>query len=992
MIDHISTFFSKYLTKELYILKKRSSTLQFLVIILIMACLLFSCDKGTVKQEKPVEIFINKDDLKDGKLLVTAIASKNMAIGIEVKHKDDIWDSACIYGEKKKKGTFEEWVSLVGPDGSPPEDGEYTIRILPKNDRTGERGYIFSVYLDSKVNPPPKITEPENNFKSKSSIITVKGTTENLSKVALIVNGKTQKEKIGPTFMFENVTLDKEVNEIYVEATDRAGNKAKSETITVIGLPPSLPPEPAIVSPRDGARFNPGQRELFIEGTAASGATVEVYINGEKQASGASVDGRFRVGRIMLRLGENTIYVLANGVKSKTITVFLEPMISSPRDKAKISHGQGLFVEGIAVSRTTVEVYINGEKKASGETSADGRFEVGPIMLRTGENTIYVLADEVKSKTITVSFIEPTGEIKLTINYPKDNHITNKQRETIEGTIEYKQINNLSSNLGIIKPDGNFQYSADLEKGKNTISFVISDRNNPTKKVERTITIIQDTIPPEFIYDGERTTQISFRKSRTTPVSVKVVDEHLSNVSASWSSVLNQPDKNAKEYQVEIKVAELKDKENRLTAVDSAGNESMLKLMEVPPLEVKVTAPNQNERINGNSVTVNGTITGYGNITVTVGNQTRTPSQGNFSAEVSLQNEGKNEITITAQDALEKSKPIVVAVVKDTTGPVFTYAGGKTTSIERWIAEGDFTVDISDEAGIADVTLNGKEVNITKDEKTVAITIKLKDLKQESRYLVGELTAKDLAKPANGAHLDIRVRRDDDILSKAIAERNNKNYQSAIDLFSKVPDSQQKNFLTAQWNIATLYLYYLNNPDNTLKAIQKIEEVVYEKTNKAAYLQLFKGLAHFYKGEDIRSKGVGQGRQVIKEYKAAAEAFENAFQNRSYFSKTDLGDVWYFGIDKNVSDTRGYAAMSYYYLYQWSKTLGNEEDAKNYKARAIARLQDYVDNLPFTVVDGQIMIPKARKPFYKLEDFKYLYESAKEATKELDTELAKSFK
>jgi hypothetical protein len=476
---------------------------------------------------------------------------------------------------------------------------------------------------------------------------------------------------------------------------------------------------------------------------------------------------------------------------------------------------------------------------------------------------------------------------------------------------------------------------------------------------------------------------------------VKVVDDTslLSNFSASWSPIIQQPDKGAKESSLDFQATNLKDGENQLTAVDAADNKSVLKLMKIPHLKVEVTAPKQNERINGNIITVSGRVTGgYGDITVTIGNQTKTPSFGNFSVEAPLQNEGENKITITAQDYLGKIMPTVIIVIKDTTKPVFTYAGKRgVTLIDRLRAEGDFTVDISDEAGIAEVTLYGKEDKQLRSDDGGSWKIKLDDLKKEKDVLVGKLTAKDSAKPANEAHLNIRVDIGD-ILSKAIAERNNKNYQSAIDLFRKVDDSQQKIFLTAQWNIATLYLYYLAEPDSTLKALQEIEKVVYEKTSKAAYLQLFKGLAHFYKGEDIRSKGIGQGRQVIKEYKAAAEAFENAFQKKSDFSKKDLGDVWYFGIDKNVSDTRGYAAMSYYYLYKWSKALGNEEEAKNYKALAIARLQDYVDNIPFTVVGGDVVIPEARKPFYKPEDFKYLYESAKEATKELDTELAKRFK
>ncbi len=402
------------------------------------------------------------------------------------------------------------------------------------------------------------------------------------------------------------------------------------------------------------------------------------------------------------------------------------------------------------------------------------------IILRATDNQ-----GESVEELIELSVIPAASDddILFTINSPKNGYVTKEQQVTIKGTIEYgdEDINKLTLSPGTMDQRGDFHYTADLEEGENFISLAVLDEEKPEKRVAKTVTIIRDTTPPYFTHNGELKTQILLKENSMAPTWVKVTDNMspLPDISRSWSTHIKPPD-GVKEYMVQIRPSELTEGENSLTASDAVGNTASLKVMKIRSLKLEVTTPWRNAIINGKSVTVVGNVTGgYGNIALKTNEHIQACPSGNFRKEIPLKNEGKNVITISAQDSLESVESVSITVIRDTTAPVFMYAGKNTTSVERWISEGDFKIGISDKSGISSVILDGKKLSPDPEQNW---GIAVKDLKDKDGDMVGRLTVRDLAEPANEVHLDIRARKNpkqEQLWAEVLKDFNEGRYEDA---------------------------------------------------------------------------------------------------------------------------------------------------------------------------------------------------------------------
>jgi hypothetical protein len=287
---------------------------------------------------------------------------------------------------------------------------------------------------------------------------------------------------------------------------------------------------------------------------------------------------------------------------------------------------------------------------------------------------------------------------------------------------------------------------------------------------------------------------------------------------------------------------------------------------------------------------------------VVVGNKTL--SQRNFSVDVPLQNEGENKITVTAQDDLGKIMPIVITVIKDTIGPVFMYAGNRVTSIDRWIAEGNFTVGISDEAGIADVTLNGKKI-LSDDGKTW--TIQLNDLRQESGNLVGKLTARDPA--ANETHINIIAK----------------------------PDPGEEEL----WKLE-LAAFKENRYDDVWDILDTLEK----KYGINASVRLFRGMIAYH-----WASGIGK---ALAAYNALQQGYDKQLKNKKI--NVEKGTVDYLELaladaetypenSDNIHYNRYYLGMSYYKQYILAKQIELEDTViRQKKTKAIENLTSFIKN------------------------------------------------
>jgi hypothetical protein len=785
---------------------------------------------------------------------------------------------------------------------------------------------------------PPNITvtnPPTSPYTTKKSPLILEGIVSPPdSELYVTVNGKQIPVSVSEGRFTASVPLKEGENRILISANGEPIPVTKTLGVTYSKGPDG---EPVDVKVKPEPPEFTNQETLTLKGTVSpANSKLDVNVNGEQSPVTVSKDQFTK--EVTLKEGENTIVITDSRNKSKLwernvmldtkkpqLNISEEPK-STPTDRVTITGNVQDDNSGVK------ELHLLSYNKSSISFDTKGEFSKEVTGLSRGWNNIQFRAvDKAGNKSEIAEHkvfserkdvIQPP--IQITLN-PEPPPFTNKSPYILEGTVSPpdSELDVNGEQIRISK--GSFKKSVPLNEGGNTI--VITPHGS--QSVLKTVNITLDTHSPQLNIYGP-----SFTSMDSVTITGNVQDvlsgvEKLSILSPYESSISFD----AKgEFSTELTGLSEGRNEIQLQAVDKAGNKSeiakhvVIKDTEKPTLSVSPLSP----YIPTTTIEVKGTVSDKNFKELKVnGKPTQVDSStGDFTATVSNLPQGENEISIKALDLAGNETPLTRKVTVDQTPPV----------IEHLIpAEGQTVKEGDPVQGKASDNLGIKRIEIKLDGKTL----------------------------------------------EAVAEVEKGNYSRAIELFKAVPESLQKDFLTAQWNIATLSLYYSAtlDPDKALQALQSIETVAYEKNDKAAYLQLFKGLAHYEKGEKIRLQS--QAAKAIVEYKVAAEAFEAAYQKRSIFSKTNLENVRHFGPLKNVSDAMGYMAMSYYRLYKWSN---NKKDARGYNSMAITRLNDYAENL-----DKLFSIPDDKKPYYKSEDFESLYEAAKEAAEELDTDLAKKF-
>jgi hypothetical protein len=843
---------------------------------------------------------------------------------------------------------------------------------------------------------PPNITvtnPPTSPYTTKKSPLILEGIVSPPdSELYVTVNGKQIPVSVSEGRFTASVPLKEGENRILISANGEPIPVTKTLGVTYSKGPDG---EPVDVKVKPEPPEFTNQETLTLKGTVSpANSKLDVNVNGEQSPVTVSKDQFTK--EVTLKEGENTIVITDSRNKSKLwernvmldtkkpqLNISEEPK-STPTDRVTITGNVQDDNSGVK------ELHLLSYNKSSISFDTKGEFSKEVTGLSRGWNNIQFRAvDKAGNKSEIAEHkvfserkdvIQPP--IQITLN-PEPPPFTNKSPYILEGTVSPpdSELDVNGEQIRISK--GSFKKSVPLNEGGNTI--VITPHGS--QSVLKTVNITLDTHSPQLNIYGP-----SFTSMDSVTITGNVQDvlsgvEKLSILSPYESSISFD----AKgEFSTELTGLSEGRNEIQLQAVDKAGNKSeiakhvVIKDTEKPTLSVSPLSP----YIPTTTIEVKGTVSDKNFKELKVnGKPTQVDSStGDFTATVSNLPQGENEISIKALDLAGNETPLTRKVTVDQTPPVIEHlipAEGQT------VKEGDpVQGKASDNLGIKriEIKLDGKTLENVNLEPSGEFKGKLPVLKEGQHTL--EVTAFDLAdnssKPfERNIVVPPPVTPSSGPLQKAVAEVEKGNYSRAIELFKAVPESLQKDFLTAQWNIATLSLYYSAtlDPDKALQALQSIETVAYEKNDKAAYLQLFKGLAHYEKGEKIRLQS--QAAKAIVEYKVAAEAFEAAYQKRSIFSKTNLENVRHFGPLKNVSDAMGYMAMSYYRLYKWSN---NKKDARGYNSMAITRLNDYAENL-----DKLFSIPDDKKPYYKSEDFESLYEAAKEAAEELDTDLAKKF-
>lgn len=153
-------------------------------------------------------------------------------------------------------------------------------------------------------------------------------------------------------------------------------------------------------------------------------------------------------------------------------------------------------VKGYASPNTSVKIYLDDDLKSTVKTSGDGSFTSDDITLSLGSNNIYgKTVDEsnhesLPSTTLRISYINEKPD--LSVDSPADNQVINggDKKVTVSGKVNPKENMSLTINgqVIILKDDGSFSQSIDINEGDNNIVIKAIDQVGNSAQVTRKVT------------------------------------------------------------------------------------------------------------------------------------------------------------------------------------------------------------------------------------------------------------------------------------------------------------------------------------------------------------------------------------------------------------------------------------------------------------------------------------------------------------------------
>ncbi len=737
----------------------------FAIPLILLTIASIGCEKPKVTLDPPKEVTINSKtpQLRRNTVPIAGKVNKDAILILSLER-----DGKEIRSEEPddvKSGLFTREVSLPFPVNEP-RDGTYSIVVKPFDDKTGEYGDTMTVIVDTTA---PHLTigtvngqrVSDSPIRISDSPIRMTGTIEQNAEEARIVvegtpreEGDLQFDKSGAFSKRLDVSKwDKQSIVVYIEGRDSVGNDGKSNRITLDvhlkgdGIPPS---NITIISPEDGLVTREAEIEIAGILSYVNLGNLRLSARGQ-QVNFSKTDGRFSF-TVQLREGKNSIQILVNDTTNPEIRA--QETLTITRDTTKpyfVLNGKRyedaadaevlLNADDITALKVADNTYLS---RVHGQST--GRVREYPLPatdLQDGSNEITVADIVGNSATVTVIKYRT---LQLQITSPQDGLITKSEQIAVEGTVsegygsKVVKIDNNTTNLG---DDGSFSYGVTLSEGENTVTVSTNDDSGMLISQARIIT--RDITKPYFVINGknyEDGAEIPLREDAT--LSGQVQDN------VQLATFRNQPvPEGSKRQPFKIRASALKLRPNQITAIDQAGNQATLIVHKYGNL--KLRAAELPAYTNQQNLAISGTVTGgWRQVTVKVNNTPAQVRNGRFTSTLPLV-EGKNSITVSASDEDGNQASQVLRTTVDRTPPICTYAEKRgVSSIERKIAEGDFTVDIDDDSGI-EVRLNGKKLSVPKGRTW---TISLSDLTLEDKDLLGTLIAQDLA----GNTLDVSIK------------------------------------------------------------------------------------------------------------------------------------------------------------------------------------------------------------------------------------------
>lgn len=271
-------------------------------------------------------------------------------------------------------GANGQWSLIPNP---PLQDGVKAITALVRDAALNESPLTAPVNVTVDAIPPaaPVITQPTEGAVLTDTTPTIRGTSEPQVDVEVYGNavslGSATADAAGAWEFTPAVALGDGPYALTARAYDAIGNPSEFSTPVNVVIDADAPDAPVITAPTDGAQLN--DPTPVVSGTAESGNTITVYVDGTPAGTGVCSEGSWSV-EVTDALLDGPHVVTATAVDggshesppSAPVNITLDtvppaaPTITAPPN-------------GSVVSDTTPEIIGIGEAHAQVEVLADGQ-------------------------------------------------------------------------------------------------------------------------------------------------------------------------------------------------------------------------------------------------------------------------------------------------------------------------------------------------------------------------------------------------------------------------------------------------------------------------------------------------------------------------------------------------------------------------------------------------------------------------------------------
>jgi hypothetical protein len=381
---------------------------------------------------------------------------------------------------------------------------------------------IITFTIDTVAPATPVIVLPlPNNIirNTRPAVRGSAGTVEPLSTVKVYFDdtyaGETIASVTGVYLFAPTSDLSDGVHTLYITATDSAGNVSPRSITRSFTVDTTAPAAPVIIAPTQGQNT----KSTLIQGTAESGSTVQIYLDGVLQGN-TTANATSGFTFVLNTLSENahTVYAIAVDVAgnispaSATITFTFDttaskPTITSPSSGSLIQTTQPV-ITGTAESLSTVTIFVNSVVQGTATATAGGSFSFTPSApLGQGSKTISVRYQDTAgnlsplSDPVVIS-IDNLAPSKPIITSPSNNAHLSNSTPTITGTAEALStvsVFSFAASLGTVTVgvDGTFSFTTPiLAQGSHTITAKATDAAGNISPASDDLTLIIDSVAP----------------------------------------------------------------------------------------------------------------------------------------------------------------------------------------------------------------------------------------------------------------------------------------------------------------------------------------------------------------------------------------------------------------------------------------------------------------------------------------------------------------